>query len=415
MNAMKWILAAVLMSSCAVASANTLLIRNAQTHTMGAAGTLMSADILIRDGLIVELGQNVQAPPNTTELDAAGRPVTPALFAGITALGLNEIDMVMGSMDSAVTQIGSPHMRPEFSVLRAYNPHSGPIAITRIEGFGFSLLGAVAGDSIMGGQGQTVRLDGGYESFVGDPVLFISIGGSASSLAGGSRAAQWMVLEQAVAESRSTPRNGDHTLLTREGRATLKQFQRQGKVVFSVHRASDILQVLAFAKQNGFRAIIEGGTEAWMVATQLAEAKVPVLLDPLQNLPDTFDMLGARLENAALLEAAGVTISFSGAGTHHARKQRQLAGVAAANGLEHAAALAALTRNPAEIFGLPGGRLEPGAPADLVIWSGDPLELIESADYVILGGQLQPMQSRQTQLRDRYLPRESRLPRAYLH
>ncbi|MAA86621.1 MAG: amidohydrolase [Haliea sp.] len=415
MKALQWTLAAVLLCCHAVAGADSLLIRNAQLHTMTAAGTLASADILVRDGRIAEIGSNLQAPVDSTELDAAGRPVTPALFAGITALGLNEIDMVWPSVDSAVTQIGSPPMRPEFNVTSAYNPHSSPIPVTRIEGFGFSLLGAMAGSSIIGGQGRTVRLDGGYESFLGDPVLFISLGESVSTLAGGSRAAQWMVLEQAVAESESAPRHGDHTLLTREGRAALKGYKRSGTVVFSVHRASDILQVLAFAERHGFRAVIEGGAEAWMVAAQLADAEVPVLLDPLQNLPDSFDMLGARLDNAALLHAAGVRISFSGAGTHHARKQRQLAGVAAANGLARDAALAALTRNPAEIFGLPGGRLERGAPADLVIWSGDPLELVESADHVILGGRLQPMRSRQTELRDRYLPVDATLPRAYIH
>lgn len=415
MNGFKWIVATLLLCCQAAAAGNTLLIRNALVHTMTDAGTLPATDILIRDGRIAELGNNLRAPADSTELDAAGRPVTPALFAGITALGLNEIDMVWPSVDSAVTQVGSPPMRPEFNVVSAYNPHSSPIPITRIEGFGYSLLGAMAGGSIIGGQGRTVVLDGGYRSFVGEPVLFIALGESASTLAGGSRAAQWMVLEQAIAESESTPRHGDHTLLTREGRAALHAFQRSGTVVFSAHRASDILQVIAFAERHGLRAVIEGGAEAWMVADALAEAQVPVLLDPLQNLPDSFDMLGARLDNAARLHAAGVTVSFSGAGTHHARKQRQLAGVAAANGLGPEAALAALTRNPAEIFGFPGGRLERGAPADLVIWSGDPLELVESAEQVILGGRLQPMRSRQTELRDRYLTTATSLPRAYTH
>ncbi|HAM76846.1 MAG TPA: amidohydrolase, partial [Alcanivorax sp.] len=139
MKALQWTLAAVLLCCHAVAGADSLLIRNAQLHTMTAAGTLASADILVRDGRIAEIGSNLQAPVDSTELDAAGRPVTPALFAGITALGLNEIDMVWPSVDSAVTQIGSPPMRPEFNVTSAYNPHSSPIPVTRIEGFGFSL------------------------------------------------------------------------------------------------------------------------------------------------------------------------------------------------------------------------------------------------------------------------------------
>lgn len=409
------LIAAALLCCQQLASAQTLLIRDARVHTMTETGVQAGQDVLLRDGRIAAIGRGLDTPEDAEVITAAGRPLTPALFAGIAALGLNEVNMVSSSVDSGVTQIVSPGMRPEFTVIPAYNPNSSLIPVTRIEGYGFSVLGALAAGSIIGGQGQAVMLDGGYDSFVGDPVLFVALGESAAELAGGSRAAQWMLLEQAVGESRSAPRAGDTSLLTREGRAVMKEFQRKGTVVFSVNRASDILQVLQFAERHGFRAVIEGGAEAWMVAAELAAAEVPVLLDPLLNLPYNFDLLGARLDNAALLQAAGVTISFSGAGTHHARKQRQMAGVAAAHGLDHGAALAALTINPARIFGLPGGRIEVGAPADLVLWSGDPLEVSESADRVILGGKLQSMESRQTRLRDRYLVRDPKLPRAYLH
>ena len=414
MNRLTVFIAAALLCCQQLAAAQTLLIRDATVHTMTSAGVQRGQDVLLRDGRIAAIGRDVEVPASTEIIDASRRPLTPALFAGITALGLNEVNMVWPSVDSGVTQLGAPAMRPEFTVIPAYNPHSSLIPITRIEGFGFSVLGATAAGSIIGGQGRAVILDGGYESFVGEPLLFVALGEGASELAGGSRAAQWMLLEQAVGESRSAPRAGDSALLTREGRAAMKQFLRKGTIVFSVNRASDIRQVLQFAGRHGFKPVIEGGAEAWMVAAELAAAEVPVLLDPLQNLPDNFDLLGARLDNAALLQAAGVTIGFSGAGTHHARKLRQMAGVAAANGLDHDAALAALTANPAQIFGLPGGRIEVGAPADVVLWSGDPLEVTESADQVILGGKLQAMESRQTRLRDRYLARNPKLPRAYL-
>jgi imidazolonepropionase-like amidohydrolase len=153
-----------------------------------------------------------------------------------------------------------------------------------------------------------------------------------------------------------------------------------------------------------------------MVADELATAGVPVLLDPLTNLPSNFDRLGARLDNAALLHEAGVTVAFSGAGTHNARKQRQAAGNAVANGLPWDAALAALTAAPADIFGLGdgAGRIEPGSPADLVIWSGDPLEVTTWADQVIIGGVSVDMVSRQTLLRGRYLEAGTALPRAYV-
>ena len=155
-----------------------------------------------------------------------------------------------------------------------------------------------------------------------------------------------------------------------------------------------------------------------MVADQLAESGVPVLLDPLINLPYTFDQLGARLDNAAILYDAGVTIAFiSGdASPHNARKLRQAAGVAVANGLPHDAALAALTTNPASIFGLPDGygAIMADTTANLVLWSGDPLEVTTLAENVVLNGRLIPMVSRQTLLRDRYLPENPGKPRAYI-
>jgi imidazolonepropionase-like amidohydrolase len=165
---------------------------------------------------------------------------------------------------------------------------------------------------------------------------------------------------------------------------------------------------LAFCQRHGCQALIVGGVEAWKVAPELAAAKVAVILDPLQNLPGSFDQLGATMENAARLHAAGVRIAFSnsGDGTHNARKVRQAAGNAVAHGLPWDAALAALTRSPAEIFGLGDslGRIATGLRADLVLWSGDPLEVTSHATQVWIGGEAQPMRSRQTELRDRYRP-----------
>ena len=153
-----------------------------------------------------------------------------------------------------------------------------------------------------------------------------------------------------------------------------------------------------------------------MVARQLAKAKVPVLLDPLANLPSNFDSLGSRQDNAAILEAAGVTVAISGAGSHNAQKQSQLAGNAVSFGLPHEAGIAALTSNPAHIFGVEDqqGSIARNMPANIVLWSGDPLEVTSIAEVVVINGQLIPMESRQTKLRDRYLPENPEIPRAYI-
>jgi imidazolonepropionase-like amidohydrolase len=190
-----------------------------------------------------------------------------------------------------------------------------------------------------------------------------------------------------------------------------------GSTVFHVHRASDILQVLAFADEHGFKPIILGGSEAWKVADQLVQANVPVLIDPLANQLSDFDQLGARLDAAAMLHRAGVTVGFvnTGNGTHNARDIRIRAGVAVAHGLPWNAALESLTINPARMFAVDHhtGTIEVHQRANIVIWSGDPLEATTVADLVILDGQADPMVSRQTLLRDRYFAPENDMPRAY--
>ena len=393
--------------------AETLFINDATVHTMSSAGVLQEGDILIRGGRVQSVGAGLSPPEDARVIEAEGRPVTPGFFAGITELGLVEISAVESSVDSGLSIEG---LRPEFDVTTAYNPHTSSLPVTRIEGYTWSVLGARRSGSIIGGQGRAASLDGGYQSFLGDSILFIDVGGDASEQSAGSRAAQWMLLEQAMAEAGSEVRWSPEPLLTQAGRISLEQYKSGGIVVFDVDRASDILQVIAFSGRHGLNAVVSGGAEAWMVADQLAEAGVPVLINALSNLPASFDEVGARLDNAALLNEAGVTVAFAGAGTHQARKLRQLAGNAVANGLPYEAGLAAMTVSPAVIFALGDeyGSVEENSVADLVIWSGDPLEVTSAADQVIIAGKAVEMVSRQTLLRDRYLPQDPAMPRAYI-
>lgn len=393
--------------------AETVLIRNATLHTMGSLGTKENTDILITSDSIKEIGSNLTAPDGARVVEANGRPVTPGLFAGISAIGLEEVSAVTESVDY-YNEI--PAMHPEFDVSLAYNPNSSLVPIARVEGHTFTALGASSSGSIIGGQGRVAALDGGYESFFGGWVLYINLGRGASDMTGGSRAVQWLLLNQAVEETVRPPARGEDALLTRAGRQTLERYATGGTVVFSVNRASDILQVLRFSEERDIKPVIMGGIEAWMVADELAASGTPVILDPLRNLPSNFDALGARLDNAALLNAAGVTVAFSAAESHNARKLRQQAGNAASYGMPKEAALAALTINPARIFDVARtfGSLEEGKRADLVLWSGDPLEVTTLADLVIVNGNVDSMQSRQTLLRDRYLPEDPAMPRAYI-
>jgi imidazolonepropionase-like amidohydrolase len=398
----------------ATLAADATLIRNAQAHTMSARGVLEGADVLIQGGRIVDLGPGLRAPQGAEIIDAAGRPVTPGLFGGITQLGLEEIGFEPPAIDHALRMSA---MRPELDIVLGYNADTVAVGINRAEGITYAMLApsasAGAGDApdgtIVSGQGGIVALDGSVVPLA--RALFIDLGGDTSGLAGGSRAAQYMLLRQALVEARNPNLVlvHDDRLLTPAGRQTLLDYAAgAGPIVVDVDRASDIRQVVAFAEREKLRVVIAGGAEAWRVAPELAVARIPVVLDPLENLPGSFDAVGATLENAARLHRAGVTIAFSlPPEPHNVAKLRQAAGVAAANGLPREAALAAITRVPAEIFGVAAraGSIDRGRPADLVLWSGDPLEVTSYAERVFVSGRAAPMRTRHTELRDRYLDR----------
>jgi imidazolonepropionase-like amidohydrolase len=175
-------------------------------------------------------------------------------------------------------------------------------------------------------------------------------------------------------------------------------------VVFDVVRAADIRTTLRLASEYGLWAVLQGVAEGWIVADEIAAAKVPVLLDPFENLPGDFDSLESRADNALLLHRAGVTVAFTLQGeAHRAARLRQAAGIAVANGFPYDEAIAAITRVPAEIFGSPEiGRLRVGGRANLVIWTGDPLELGSFARQVFVGGREVDLRSRQDALTERY-------------
>ena len=387
--------------------AQDFVIRGATVHTSSAAGTLKNTDVLVRGGLIAAVGSAASAAPGATVIDAKGRDLTAGLFGGLTEVGLDEIAEENQTNDSTLNQKSPAYgqqWRPELDVTLAYNPRSNVVPVTRVEGITWTVLTPNAGDSIIGGQGAAVTLDGRYDAVLpGSRSLFVQMGAQGASVVGGTRAAEYMLLEQAIREARAPGPVSLGALLHPAGKEALARYLAGGRVLFQVDRAADILKVVEFAQRNAMKPVIMGGDEAWLVAKELAKANVPVILNPLDDLPADFDRLASTLDNAARLNRAGVRIAFSSGDTPQARLTRQLAGNAVAHGLPWDAALAAITSNPAEIFGLATrGRIAVGQVADLVLWSGDPLEVSTLAEQVWIAGRPIQMKSRQTELRDRY-------------
>lgn len=409
-------LAAALSSIAFTANAQEVLIRQAKVHTAAAQGTLENTDVLVRDGKIVAVAAGLAAPAGATVIEAGNRPLTPGFYAGLSSMGVIEVAGESSTVDAALS-FSAPawqqQWRPEFDVTRAFNPRSVVIPVTRIEGLTWSVVTPESFDGIIAGQGAAMTLDGRHDAVLdGSRSLFVGWNGP-SAASGGSRAGLYMLLEQAIREVRAPMSAGGsaggQALLYPAGREVMSAYLAGGRVVFNVDRAADIRELIDFAQRNGMKPVIHGGSEAWLVARELARAKVPVILNPLTNLPFGFNDIGARLDNAALLHRAGVRIAFSPDDIYNSRKIRQLAGNAVAHGLPWEAALAAVTATPAEIFGMGAtrGRIAVGQVADLVLWNADPLDVIATAQQVWIAGRAIEMRSRQTELRDRYFKRSS--------
>jgi imidazolonepropionase-like amidohydrolase len=405
----------LLLAAAPAAAQNVIAIEGGTVHTMVGA-PIERGTVLIRDGRIAAVGASVAVPAGARRIDATGRHVTPGFIESGTAIGLVEVGAVAGSVDHTITQtpVVREQIRAGFNIADGINPQSMVIPVTRIAGITKAVSRPSGG--LISGQGVVIELDGASldQMLVRSPVgMWGRIGEGAPGVLGGTRGATTMRLREVLEDARAYARGRDafERGQAREyaaSRLDLEALQpvlnRQIPLVLEAHRASDIVGAMRIARDYNLRLIITGGTEAWMVANDLAGANVPVIIRVLENLPGSFERLGARFDNAVLLRQAGVQVILTSGDTHNARNLRQEAGNAVAHGLPHAEALRAVTLYPAQLWGLRDhGSLESGKIANVVVWGGDPLEILTPVNHVFIRGREIPLVSRQTQLRDRYM------------
>lgn len=413
---------AVLSFAALPALAQSVAITGGTVWTGTDAGTLENGVVLIEDGVITAVGaEGLVIPEDAEELDAAGKWVTPGIMSPMSRVGLVEVGAENDTND--ISAGGETVFSAALNAADGFNPSATAIPVVRIDGVTRMAVAPRSGQRIFAGQGFIATTSGEPDSVVEDrSFALVTLDEGGADRSGGSRQAAWSELEAAVGDAIGYPgrffsdRMGD-VLSSYDARAFSAVVRGEQLLLIAANRESDLRRIIRFKDDNPtIRIAIVGATEGWLVADELAAADIAVIIDPYNNLPSSFSSLAATQENAARLIDSEVTTAFAffGSDSHRAHLVVQTAGNAVANGVDFDDALAAITRVPAEIFGLEDtGVLAEGAVADVVIWDGDPLEVTTSPDAVFIDGIEQEMESRQTRLRDRYLTLEGDTPFRY--
>jgi imidazolonepropionase-like amidohydrolase len=371
---------------------------------------------VIEDGMVISVGPRISVvskagpvPEGTQVIDARGAIMTPGWVAAETALGLIEVELEATTVDARPRRKVDA-IRAAFSAADGYNQLSTLIGVARREGVTSAVSSPEGG--LVSGTSAWVDL---VERFP-EPALVrenVALHASLLETAENSRPALLSELRDALESARlyaRSPQSYDQGQ-TRDLSMSVLDLQRLSQVlggalplVIRVARAVDILRLFKLAEAYQLRLILSGAEEGWSVANQIAAARVPVILDPMRNLPLSFASLQARRDNAALLGAAGVPLIFSGFDAYSAHNLRQLAGNAVASGLSRASAIRALAFEAARAFGQGAdyGLLAAGRVANLCIWNGDPFELGTWPVEVVIHGRSASTRSRQTELFERY-------------
>jgi len=412
-------------------AAQTTAITGGKVVIGDGSAPIEGGTVLIRGDRVVAAGANVAIPADARRIDATGKWVTPGIFAGFSRIGLVEVGAVSQTNDTDAK--GSP-FSAALDIQYAINPFASAMSVNRAAGVTRAVVSPGTANSIFGGYGAIVDL-GQDENPVTEAraFQFVELGETGHARAGGSRAASHIYFRALLEEARTYARNPavfDSDLLkASDAKALLPVINGSTKLLIHVESANDILKVLDLRKDfPALDMVLVGVNEGWRVAEHIAAAGVPVLASALSDLPYGFEDLSSTQSNIGRMKDAGVKVAIgmiNDRDAHQLRYSVQYAGnlvalnkVPRATGLTWDEAFAAISSVPAEIMDMGGqlGSLKAGRHADVVIWTGDPLELSTQVETVIIDGVDQSLSNRQMRLRDRYSnPTPGALPKAYDH
>jgi imidazolonepropionase-like amidohydrolase len=398
------------------AFSQSVLLKGGMVHS-GAGEEAKLQDILISGNMIAKIGNNLTINGKTQVIELNGLPVTPGLISPMSNLGIVEINSLDVTRDDE-----SDILKSGFSIFNAFNPNSTGIAWNRSNGVTSAITSPGSSSFPMFGLASYFVLDGSLEiKGLKDIAMFGRMGASY-----GSRAETLTILESLLElgqKAGSTPveevlemRIADQLeLQAQDIRALNNLVNKDLPFVLETNRAVDILQAIALKEKYGLNLVLSSVEEAPMVINQLQASGIPVIIDPMDNIPDSFDELGSSLMLGKVLDQAGIKVMFSTQRSHNYHLMRQGSGNAVAYGMSYESAIRGMTLTVAETFKLGNrGSIIEGKIADIVVWDADPLEPSSFPKFVFIDGKLQDLSSRSTRLTERYTNKDNK-PSSYKH
>ena len=383
--------------------AEDLLIENGSIH-IGDGTPAFVGDIYIKDGLIEAIG-NLDIESSQT-VDASGKIITPGFIAATTALGIIEIGALDVTRDDE-----SDYLNMGFSIFRGFNPNSTLIPWNRSNGLTSAITLPQQTSLPLAGMGSYFILDGAIEiSGTKDMVMLGRIGASS-----GSRSEDFDILEGLfklgkLAKSKSYEKVLEQPLaefleLHPQDVAALDMLvNKKIPLIMETNRATDILHLIDLKNKYKINMVLAGIEDAPLVLKNLVESNIPVIINPMDNIPDSFDELSSSLKLASVLNKAGVKIIFDSDRSHNYHLIRQGAGNAVAYGMDYNDAISGLSKNVADVFGLKGrGSIQQGFAADILVWEFDPLEPSSIPIHIYINGKEVDLTTRSSRLKDRYI------------
>lgn len=401
----------------AAGATQSILIKNGTIVSM--TGDIFTGDLLIENGKISKIGKKIQAIEGIKIIDVSGKYIYPGLVAVMTAVGVTGYPGAGNDTDEVGTS--TPHMDP----YDAINPEDECIEVTRIGGI--TTVQTVSGtQSVINGSSVVLHLEGNLaEEMVTkrDVAQIINMGakeqGKYPSTQPGIVSFLRSKFDQAKEYARKMRSKGEKDKKSKkdeedifkqnlEMEALIPVIEGKIPVIFVTNDEVSIRNALELIKEYELKGILRVGSGVLKYADRIAEEKIPVIWAGTTGIPQRWEPFDLNYHTAAILAEKGILFAFDpggyGPGNRNVRNMLMPASISVAHGLSEKDALKALTINPSQILGIGDevGTIEEGKTANVVIWTGNPLQGSSRVEAVIIKGKLIPMTSFQTRLFEKY-------------